>query len=88
MPASRNTLVLYTGGTIGMQQSAEGLMPASGFASRLRDQQDKHPELAVPEWQFRELRWLRPFGPASSKMAVTRYWSCMAPTPSPTALLP
>ncbi|AZZ47202.1 asparaginase [Pseudomonadaceae bacterium SI-3] len=55
MSASRNTLVLYTGGTIGMQQSAEGLMPASGFASRLRDQQDKHPELAVPEWQFREL---------------------------------
>ncbi|MEL7557691.1 asparaginase [Stutzerimonas chloritidismutans] len=55
MPASRNTLVLYTGGTIGMQQSAEGLMPASGFASRLRDQQDKQPELALPNWQFREL---------------------------------
>ena len=55
MPASRNTLVLYTGGTIGMQQSAEGLMPASGFASRLRDQQDKQPELALPDWQFREL---------------------------------
>ena len=36
MPASRNTLVLYTGGTIGMQQSAEGLMPASGFASLQR----------------------------------------------------
>ncbi|MCP9340295.1 asparaginase [Stutzerimonas xanthomarina] len=55
MPASRNTLVLYTGGTIGMQQSAEGLMPASGFASRLREQQDKQPGLTVPDWQFREL---------------------------------
>ena len=55
MPASRNTLVLYTGGTIGMQQSAEGLMPASGFASRLRDQQDKQPELTLPDWQLREL---------------------------------
>ncbi len=55
MPASTNTLVLYTGGTIGMQQSAEGLMPASGFASRLREQQDEQPELSVPDWQFREL---------------------------------
>lgn len=55
MLASRNTLVLYTGGTIGMQQSAEGLMPASGFASRLRDQQNKQPKLALPDWQFREL---------------------------------
>ena len=32
-------LVLYTGGTIGMQQSAAGLMPASGFEARLRAQQ-------------------------------------------------
>ncbi len=55
MSASRKTLVLYTGGTIGMQQSAEGLMPASGFASRLREQQDKQPGLIVPDWQFREL---------------------------------
>ena len=55
MPASRNILVLYTGGTIGMQQSAEGLMPASGFANRLREQQDQQSELALPHWQFREL---------------------------------
>ncbi|MFL9814022.1 asparaginase [Stutzerimonas sp. VN223-3] len=55
MPASRNILVLYTGGTIGMQQSAEGLMPASGFASRLREQQDQQPQLQLPDWQFREL---------------------------------
>jgi L-asparaginase len=55
MPASRNILVLYTGGTIGMQQSAAGLMPASGFADRLRAQQQQQPQLALPEWQFREL---------------------------------
>ncbi|HCJ29175.1 MAG TPA: asparaginase [Pseudomonas sp.] len=55
MPASRNIMVLYTGGTIGMQQSAEGLMPASGFASRLREQQNQQPELVLPDWQFREL---------------------------------
>lgn len=55
MPASRNILVLYTGGTIGMQQSATGLMPASGFAARLRDQQQQQPQLALPEWHFREL---------------------------------
>lgn len=55
MPASRKLLVLYTGGTIGMQQSADGLMPASGFAERLRAQQALHPARQLPEWQFREL---------------------------------
>lgn len=55
MPASRNILVLYTGGTIGMQQSSEGLMPASGFAERLRAQQAQQPSLRLPDWQFREL---------------------------------
>ncbi|MCG6541251.1 asparaginase [Pseudomonas sp. KSR10] len=55
MVASRNILVLYTGGTIGMQQSAVGLMPASGFAGRLREQQDQQPQLTLPNWLFREL---------------------------------
>ncbi len=55
MPASGKTLVLYTGGTIGMQQSNEGLMPASGFAERLRAQQALLASLQLPEWQFREL---------------------------------
>ncbi len=55
MVASRNTLVLYTGGTIGMQQSADGLVPASGFADRLRAEQALHPQLILPDWQFREL---------------------------------
>lgn len=54
MLASKRMLVLYTGGTIGMQQSAEGLMPASGFASRMREQQIRQ-QLVLPDWQFREL---------------------------------
>ncbi|EWC39757.1 asparaginase [Pseudomonas stutzeri] len=48
-------LVLYTGGTIGMQQSAAGLMPASGFEARLRAQQAGEPG-PLPEWSFQELQ--------------------------------
>lgn len=50
----RKLLVLYTGGTIGMQMSSKGLAPASGFEARLRDQQalDTQP---LPEWVFAEL---------------------------------
>jgi L-asparaginase len=55
MPASRKILVLYTGGTIGMQQSSEGLMPASGFSERMQAQQAQQSSLQLPEWQFREL---------------------------------
>ncbi len=48
-------LVLYTGGTIGMQQSAAGLMPASGFEARLRAQQALEAG-PLPSWTFRELQ--------------------------------
>ncbi|HWV09521.1 MAG TPA: asparaginase [Pseudomonas sp.] len=54
MSAVQKTLVLYTGGTIGMQMSAAGLAPASGFEARLRAQQSAQAE-QVPEWTFREL---------------------------------
>ena len=54
MSAVKNLLVLYTGGTIGMQMSADGLAPASGFEARLRAQQVEQPQ-QVPEWTFREL---------------------------------
>lgn len=47
-------LVLYTGGTIGMQMSAAGLAPASGFEARLRAQQALE-TCQLPEWTFREL---------------------------------
>lgn len=53
-PAQR-LLVLYTGGTIGMQMSAQGLAPASGFEARMRAQQVLETGGQLPEWRFREL---------------------------------
>ncbi|WP_394560168.1 asparaginase [Aquipseudomonas alcaligenes] len=55
MNPSQNLLVLYTGGTIGMQMSEAGLAPASGFEARLKSEQALHPERPAPAWQFREL---------------------------------
>ncbi|WP_122668852.1 asparaginase [Pseudomonas viridiflava] len=53
-PAQR-VMVLYTGGTIGMQASANGLAPASGFEARMAGQLAELPELVVPQWRFREM---------------------------------
>ncbi|KFE46916.1 asparaginase [Pseudomonas syringae] len=53
-PAQR-VMVLYTGGTIGMQASANGLAPASGFDARMSEQLAAQPELIVPQWRFREM---------------------------------
>lgn len=50
-----NVMVLYTGGTIGMQASENGLAPASGFEVRMADQLAGQPALAVPQWKFREM---------------------------------
>ncbi|TLX61870.1 asparaginase [Stutzerimonas nosocomialis] len=55
MAAPEKLLVLYTGGTIGMQMSATGLAPASGFEARLRARQAEEPGLRLPPWIFREL---------------------------------
>jgi len=55
MKTSQNPLVLYTGGTIGMQMSESGLAPASGFEARMREQQAIENDPALPAWQFREL---------------------------------
>ena len=55
MNAPQNLLVLYTGGTIGMQMSEAGLAPASGFEARLRAEQAAHPERPAPAWRFQEL---------------------------------
>ncbi len=52
---ARHVRVLYTGGTIGMQASANGLAPASGFEARMREQLDAQPELVVPHFSFEEL---------------------------------
>jgi len=53
--SARQVMVLYTGGTIGMQASANGLAPASGFEARMAEQLAAQPELIVPHWRFREM---------------------------------
>ena len=52
MQPANNVMVLYTGGTIGMQASANGLAPASGFEARMREQLA---HLPAPTWRFREM---------------------------------
>ncbi|MGQ7960064.1 asparaginase [Pseudomonas sp. SP16.1] len=55
MATPEKLLVLYTGGTIGMQMSADGLAPASGFEARMRAQQAGENAGELPQWTFREL---------------------------------
>jgi L-asparaginase len=52
MQPANNVMVLYTGGTIGMQASANGLAPASGFEASMREQLADAP---LPAWRFREM---------------------------------
>jgi len=47
-------LIIYSGGTIGMQSTENGLTASGGFAERLQAQQQKTSE-ALPEWCWREL---------------------------------
>lgn len=53
--SARQVMVLYTGGTIGMQASENGLAPASGFEARMAEQLAALPEMVVPQWSFREM---------------------------------
>ncbi|WP_145145647.1 asparaginase [Pseudomonas duriflava] len=55
MTTSPRLMVLYTGGTIGMQATEQGLSPASGFDVRMRHFLSQKPGRALPEWHFREL---------------------------------
>jgi len=64
---ARNIMVLYTGGTIGMQASANGLTPASGFEQRMREQLTGL--AALPQWQFREMQPL-----IDSANMTPQYW--------------
>ena len=48
-PTAQHVMVLYTGGTIGMQASANGLAPASGFEVRMSDHLASQPHLHVPQ---------------------------------------
>lgn len=52
MQPANNVMVLYTGGTIGMQASANGLAPAAGFEARMREQMANQP---LPAWRFQEM---------------------------------
>ncbi len=56
MKPRQQLLVLYTGGTIGMQMSTTGLAPASGFEARLRAEQAAQPQRHTPAWQFAKLQ--------------------------------
>lgn len=53
--SARQVMVLYTGGTIGMQSSENGLAPASGFEARMAEQLAALPDMVVPQWSFREM---------------------------------
>lgn len=55
MLSVKNLFVLYTGGTIGMLQTAEGLAPAGGFEARMREQL-RGQEGNELQWRFAELQ--------------------------------
>lgn len=55
MRAVTNLLVLYTGGTIGMLETPQGLAPGGGFEARMRDYLAAHPESPGIRWTLREL---------------------------------
>lgn len=55
MRSVNNLLVLYTGGTIGMLETPNGLAPASGFEARMRDYLAAHPQSPTIGWTLREL---------------------------------
>ncbi|MBF4208591.1 asparaginase [Pseudomonas donghuensis] len=56
MRAVKNLLVLYTGGTIGMLQTPQGLAPAGGFDARMREHLQQLADAPMLNWRLRELR--------------------------------
>ncbi|WP_369989404.1 asparaginase [Pseudomonas xanthosomatis] len=55
MRAVKNLLVLYTGGTIGMLETPQGLAPAGGFDARMREHLAQCADAPRLQWQLREL---------------------------------
>jgi len=55
MRAVKNLLVLYTGGTIGMLETAEGLAPAGGFDARMREHFAQASNAPQVPWTLQEL---------------------------------
>lgn len=54
----RKILILYAGGTIGMQASAQGYVPVSGFESLLREQLRSGASQQLPDFEVQELEQL------------------------------
>src|SRR5690606_33640084 len=55
MRAVKNLLVLYTGGTIGMLETPEGLAPAGGFDARMREHFAQMADTPQLQWTLQEL---------------------------------
>ncbi|MBH3375081.1 MULTISPECIES: asparaginase [Pseudomonas] len=55
MRAVKNLLVLYTGGTIGMLETPEGLAPAGGFDGRMREHFAQLSDAPQLQWTLQEL---------------------------------
>ncbi|MBO9552857.1 asparaginase [Pseudomonas sp.] len=55
MRAVKNLLVLYTGGTIGMLETAEGLAPAGGFDARMREHLAQLTDAPQVQWTLQEM---------------------------------
>ncbi|NIF27843.1 asparaginase [Pantoea sp. Tr-811] len=55
MRAVQNLLVLYTGGTIGMLETAEGLAPAGGFDARMREHLAQLTDAPQVQWTLQEM---------------------------------
>ncbi|MFC2972624.1 asparaginase [Azotobacter bryophylli] len=49
-------MLLYSGGTIGMQASEQGLVPTAGFDAHLRARLADEPQRRMPHWLYRELQ--------------------------------
>ncbi|WP_406820740.1 asparaginase [Pseudomonas sp. KnCO4] len=55
MRAVKNLLVLYTGGTIGMLETPEGLAPAGGFEARMREHFALMADAPKVNWALQEM---------------------------------
>lgn len=55
MRAVKNLLVLYTGGTIGMLETPEGLAPAGGFGARMREHFAQQADAPQVQWSLMEM---------------------------------
>lgn len=55
MHVVNNPLILYTGGTIGMLQTPQGLAPAGGFEARMRAHLQQRVDAPSLNWRLREL---------------------------------